>query len=111
MRRMEEKPGHKVGIAAWWSKIYAKQAKQLPRRERQLNWLKRANDKKRIYLQIEGGVKYDKDLRELVKLGLLSFKRAEYDGIQSTWYKGNKLSRAYLEITVKGLEALENGRL
>lgn len=52
---------------------------QLPRRQRLLKWLGEAREIG-ITLQVEGGVGYNKDLRELVGRGLLRMVRSYYEG-------------------------------
>ncbi len=77
---------------------------QLPRRQRQLKWLKEAREIG-ITLQVQGGVGYNKDLRDLVGRGLLRMVRSYYDGLHQ------ELSRARLLITDRGLEALLKGKV
>jgi hypothetical protein len=77
---------------------------QLPRRQRQLKWLQEAREIG-ITLQVQGGVGYDKDLRDLVGRGLLRLVRSYYDGLHQ------ELSRARLLITDRGLHALLQGKV
>lgn len=88
--------------------------RKLPRRQRQLLWLERATyistvagEERGIVLQVEGGVAYDKDLRDLVLRGLLEMTRQEYRRA----FGGYPLSRSVLRITPKGREALAEGRI
>jgi hypothetical protein len=78
------------------------QVVQLPRRQRLLKWLQEARETG-ITLQVEGGVGYDRDLRELVGRGLLRMVRSYYEG----YYQ--ELSRARLLITHRGLAVLNRG--
>lgn len=95
-----------------------KQAKKEPRRTRQLQWLRKAiepysnnnNVERGIHLQIEGGVAYDKDLRNLVENGYLEMTRLAYDGCNTHRY-GYQLSHSVLRITDKGRKALERGKI
>lgn len=86
-----------------------------PRRERQRDYLVLAQEKadsgmgaqhKGIALHIEGGWAFDKDLRELVKKGLLKMTRVERS---SYWAFGYTLSTSVLVITDKGREAIRSG--
>lgn len=76
----------------------------IPRRKRQLKWLNEARDAG-IWLQVSGGTEYGKDLRDLVRRGLLRLCRVPYAG------RCNELSRMRLLITDKSLAALHTGRL
>lgn len=80
------------------------QIAQLPRRQRQLKWLQEAREIG-ITLQAQGGVGYNKDMRDLVGRGLLRMVRAYYDGLHQ------ELSRARLLITDRGLQALLQGKI
>lgn len=80
------------------------QVVQLPRRQRQLKWLQEAREIG-ITLQAQGGVGYNKDLRDLVGRGLLRMVRSYYDGLHQ------ELSRARLFVTDRGLEALLKGKV
>jgi predicted transcriptional regulator len=77
---------------------------QLPRRQRQLKWLQEAREIG-ITLQVQGGVAYNRDLRDLVGRGLLRMVRSYYDGLHQ------ELSRARLLITDRGLQALLQGKV
>jgi hypothetical protein len=69
-----------------------------------LKWLQEAREIG-ITLQVQGGVGYDKDLRDLVGRGLLRLVRSYYDGLHQ------ELSRARLLITDRGLHALLQGKV
>ncbi len=77
---------------------------QLPRRQRQMKWLQEAREIG-IRLQVQGGVGYNKDLRDLVGRGLLRLARVPRDGLHQ------QLSHARLLVTDRGLAALESGRI
>jgi hypothetical protein len=77
---------------------------QMPRRQRLLNWLAEAREIG-IRLQVQGGVAYNRDLRELVGRGLLRMARVPRDGLHQ------EISYAKLLVTDRGLAVLESGRI
>jgi hypothetical protein len=77
---------------------------RIPRRRRQIMWLTEARDAG-IWLQVEGGAGYGKDLRELVQRGMLELRRVPRNGLSQG------LSRRQLLITNKGLAALQRGSM
>lgn len=110
-----DKPG---GAQADINNLIASRARQAiirPRRERQLRWLKialaahtrcqrdgpYAEPPLGITVNVNGGVAFDRDLRDLVKRGYLTLVRKTYHGASAY-----PLSRSVLQITSKGRWAL-----
>lgn len=85
--------------------LNTERAKTVPRRSRQIAWLGRARDRP-ILLQVEGGVAYDRDLRELVARGYLRMSLHRYEGLNHY-----PLSRSVLLLTDKGEAAVNKGRI
>lgn len=88
----------------------------IPRRQRQMNWLKKANHTQEQYdhfttgitIQRIGGVFYNKDLRELVDRGLLKMVRIPYS---KGWGGNYDLKKTVLVITEKGQRAVDRGSI
>ena len=95
----------------WWNKIDI----QKPRRERQMDWLKKCLPKnvgspkiivEGIILHREGGYGFNKDLRELVNLKLLEMVRIPYS---KGWGGDYDLKYTKLIITDLGKEVIDRG--
>ena len=90
----------------------AAEARIVPRRQRQINWLRQAvainestNQEAGITLHVEGGVGYNKDLRDLVARGMLVMHRWTYRN-----WNPYPMSRAKLVITDAGRALLNRGQ-
>ena len=103
-------------ILPYWVNVNWNRGKiiQKPRRERQRDWLLKAADYETnesywngIPLQVEGGYAYDKDLRDLVKRGLLKMVRKARSSIWRS--RDRSLSTAILVLTDEGREAIRSG--